>query len=69
MSAGDAGEFLLRQAGLEPGRRHERDRPDGGLLASQVALPLRIGEGVLELGDRRVQFFRRRSTWLRGWRR
>jgi len=45
-------EFLLRQAGLEPGRRHEPPIDhDGGLPRPRVGLPLRIGEGVLKPGE------------------
>jgi hypothetical protein len=54
--AGDAGEFLLRQAGLEPGRRHKRPIDhDRGLPRPRVGLPLRIGEGVLEPGNEAVK--------------
>jgi hypothetical protein len=45
-------EFLLHQAGLEPGRRHECAIDlDGGLPRPLIAVPLRIGEGVLEPGE------------------
>ena len=54
--AGDAGEFLLRQAGLEPGRRHERaiDFDDMGARAT-IGLSLGIGEGVLKPGEETVK--------------
>jgi hypothetical protein len=53
--AGIAREFLRRQAGLEPGRRHERAIDlEGGLARPRVGLPLRIGEGVLEPGEETV---------------
>jgi hypothetical protein len=54
--AGDAREFLLCQAGLEPGRRHKRAIDlDGDLPRPRVGLPLGIGEGVLEPGNEAVK--------------
>jgi hypothetical protein len=47
-----AREFLLRQAGLEPGRRHKPAIDlDDSLSRPRVGLPLRMGEGVLESGN------------------
>jgi hypothetical protein len=47
-----AREFLLRRAGLEPGRRHKRAIDlDDSLSRPRVGLPLRMGQGVLESGE------------------
>ena len=53
---GSAREFLLRQAGLKPGRRHECAIDlDGGLPRPRIGVPLRMSEGVLESGNEAVK--------------